>query len=257
MKILLYGFCGLLGKEFIKVNQDLINLDLGDEIIAGMADITDILSVEDDIKRFKPDIIINFAGVIDYKGRSAHIFINNLVGPLNILDCSNGIPVITIGSISSIELNKNMYALSKHCLELVTKQYKNLYVVRLPGIFSPNRRTGAIYNFYKKCLKNEEIVIDCDLKVWNCLYFTTAIDTILANLKEIITGDQIKNIGYGDWHSLSEVAILFKIQLKSSSNIIINMNPKKFNMVECDGTFIQAFSNLREDIMRYVNLCDR
>lgn len=258
MKILFYGQNGLLGKEFIRLNELLNNINLGNQITTGISNINNYDWVDREIKATKPDVIINFAGLIDYNLKnSRNILMNNLVGPLNILNHSNNIPVICLGSISSIEYNKNIYALSKYCLDILTKQYKNLFVVRLPGIFASKRKEGAIYNFYKKCLNNEKIIIDSDLKSWNCLYSSSAIDTILTNLEKIITGNKIKNIGYFGFHNLADVAILMKIESNSKSDIIIENNTDKFNMAELDGDYIQSMSNLREDIIRYVDLCNR
>jgi dTDP-4-dehydrorhamnose reductase len=272
MRALIYGANGFLGKEFIRINncdyRNIIN-----EVYIGHADITYPLGIDNEIEKYRPNIILNFSGRISYDiNHGGAIFSNNLVGPLHLLNCTMinnmNIPIISIGSIAALERDKNIYALSKYCLELLCKQYKNLFVVRLPSIFSHTRKSGAIYNFYQKCLTNEEIIIDTDLQYWNCLECSTAVQAIAWNILNIINNvnnEQVINVGYKELHNLESIALLIKKYTGSKSSIIIKNDTKKYSMVlsqeenqdkSCSYTPINK--TMEEDIKRYVEyLCHR
>lgn len=267
MRVLVYGVSGLLGREFFR------NLESNKpsfEYTYSNSDITNNIELIDVFSKYKrlnimPDLIINFAGKIDYSlNNAAGVFDVNVNGVLNLL--AFDVPVITIGSIAALEPENNIYALSKYTLLKITKLYSNLFIINIPSVFSVSRKDGAIYDFYKKSKNHEDIIINCDLKYWNCIFDMSIIEYLvnIDNLKNIINGhEQIYNLGYATWHTMYDVARLIKEYMNSGSKIYIMKQPSKFSM-ECidNGKFISppklgGFNDIEGDICNYVDLCNR
>lgn len=261
MKILLYGSNGLLGKEFIKMNNEKRKY----EIFQGKNNITEQI-VFWEIENYKPNIILNFAGLINYMVEYAvSIFYSNVLGPINLssqidlfnLEYDKKIKVITIGSTCDNDINSNIYSYSKKCLLGLVNYLDNLSIIRLPGIFSVNRKSGAIYNFYQNAVNNEKIVIDSNLSKWNCLYLESAIEAIYENL-DCILMRKISNIAYDELHSLKKVAEIIKKQLNSKSKIIVKNQPLESKISSARGVeskdqvWIFPKNKLKKDLKLYV-----
>lgn len=249
MKVLVYGANGLLGKMFLKLSHN-----LKADIVIGKADITDILSVEYDLK-CNPDIIINFAGIKDcgYKFYPK-LFDTNIIGVLNLLANDLDIPVICIGSIASLTQEYSAYAMSKKHLEDLAQFHKRLKIIRIPGVFSLNRISGVVYDFFIKCLNNQDILINSDLKYWNCILDETVIFTLIENLDSIVNNEyQFFNIGYLNNFTLSDIAKFIKDKLNSKSNIEIEKEPKPFSMHSIDGVYLRPYVKLDYDLTKYIN----
>lgn len=250
MKVLVYGTYGLLGKMFLKLSHN-----LKADIVIGKADITDILSVEYDLK-CNPDIIINFAGIKDcgYKFYPK-LFDTNIIGVLNLLHVSDlNIPIICMGSIAALTPEYSMYAMSKKHLEDIAIFHKRLKIIRIPGVFSFNRKIGVVYKFLMKCLQGENIKINSDLKYWNCILDETLMFTLIERLGTIINYQyQYFNIGYFNTYTLSDIAKFIKDKLNSKSNIEIGKEPKPFSMHSIDGVYLRPYVKLDYDLTKYIN----
>ena len=251
--VLIYGHSGFMGNSLLKISNEYNSINFA----LGKADITNFQKVKEEINYIQPVIIINLAGLIDYdKYNGENIFKVNMLGVLNILN-STDMEVITIGSIASIDFKDNIYALSKYCVEILCNLYPNLHIARIPGLFSLERKNGAVYNFYKRALDDKDIVIDSELKRWNCLNVETACRVLLDNINSIVE-NTITNIGYKKCHNLSIVANLICECLKSNSNVYVINEPTLSNMSNYDGTFISPKVTLEEEVEKYVfNLCNR
>lgn len=261
MKILLYGCNGLLGKEFIKMNNEKRKY----EIFQGKNNITEQV-VFWEIESYKPDIILNFAGLISYMIEYAvSIFYSNVLGPINLSnqarlfnnEFSKNVRVVTIGSTCDNDINSNIYSYSKKCILGLLNYLDNLSIIRLPGIFSSKRKNGSVYNFYQNAVNNEKIIIDSDLSKWNCLYIKSAIDSIYENLDYIVL-NKVSNISYDEMHSLKKVAEIIKKHLKSNSKIIIKSQPLESKISSAKGIdsknqiWIFPKNKLKKDLKEYV-----
>jgi len=261
MRILLYGSNGLLGKEFIKMNNEKRKY----EIFQGKNNITEQV-IFWEIENYKPDIIINFAGLVKYKiDYAVSIFYSNVLGPINLSrqamlfnqEYDKKVKVITIGSTCDNDIDSNIYSYSKKCLTGLVNHLSILKIIRLPGIFANSRKSGAIYNFYQKAVDNEKIIIDSKLDKWNCLYLESAIETIYENL-DYITMSKISNIAYDELHNLKVVATIIKKYLKSKSKIIVNRQPLESKISSAKGIlsndqiWIFPKNKLKKDLKLYV-----
>lgn len=260
MRILLYGGNGLLGRKFIEYN----NRYKKHELFIGNNNITEQY-VFFEIEKFSPNIIINFAGLVNYLTEYAvNVFYSNVLGPINLSNQTDlfneeydkKVKVITIGSTCDNDLNSNIYSYSKKCLLGLTKYLDNLSIIRIPGIFSTERKNGAIYEFYKNAINNKKIIINSDLSKWNCLFDESAIETIYNNLDYILLR-KISNISYDGMQCLNNVAELIKKYLKSKSKIIINNQPLPSKISSAgieskDQLWIFTKNKLKKDLKTYV-----
>lgn len=127
------------------------------------------------------------------------------------------------------ETPMNLYGITKLSGEKIIKYYsENLkmraLILRLPGIFGGDRKSGAIYHFIKNSIKNSDIIINTEgLKTWSPFYINTFLDVmnkLLSNYSWNNTGDTL-NISYGKNIDIIDVAYNIREILNSNSDIKI------------------------------------
>jgi UDP-glucose 4-epimerase len=127
------------------------------------------------------------------------------------------------------ETPMNLYGITKLSGEKVIKYYSDTFkmpalILRLPGIFGGDRKSGAIYHFIKNSIQNSDIIINTEgLKTWSPFYINTFLDVmnkLLNNYSWNNTSD-ILNISYGENIDIIDVAYNIREILNSNSDIKI------------------------------------
>ncbi len=158
----------------------------------------------------------------------------------------------------------SLYGITKLTGDLLIKYYSetlgvNSLILRLPGVFGGDRKSGAIFNFIKNCLKQEEVVINTiGLKGWDTIYIKTLSNIILKLILSYNwdTAFKILNISYGSNVDIIETAKLIKKITNSQSNIMIKepLDYKPFFMSDAQlRRIILSSYEFEKDVFQYVN----
>ena len=146
------------------------------------------------------------------------------ISSMTVYSVYNDIPVNESGNT---ELPPNSYGLSKLFAEQLTKFYSQendfkAVIIRIPGLFGGDRKSGFIYNAIDKISKNENFHVSTEnLKYWETISVEDAskmIDVFL-NFYNWKKECQIFNISYGQKTDIVELAFFVKGLLNSSSKI--------------------------------------
>lgn len=147
---------------------------------------------------------------------------------MTVYDTENNSPVLETSNL----LPSHGYGLSKVYAEELIKFYKlKSVILRIPGVYGGNRKSGFIYNTIKKLEKNEAIDIDTEtLGYWEAIHINDLIELLINFLSKYEFNDtyQIFNLSYGEKTDFIETAYFLKNQL--SSNSLININ-KRYNEI--------------------------
>ena len=136
---------------------------------------------------------------------------------------------------SSLDLPPNSYGLSKLFAEQLTKFYSResefkSVIIRIPGLFGGDRKSGFIYNAIDKISRNEDFNVSTkNLKYWETISVLDASDKIDEFLNNYYWEQdcEVYNISYGHETDIVDLAYLIKKTLKSSSKISTT-NPKGY-----------------------------
>lgn len=101
----------------------------------------------------------------------------------------------------------DFYGFSKVAAEEIIKNSGiNYLILRFPGIFSFNRKEGAIYNFVSNALKGEYMHIFAkNPEPWEAIFLEDVVDSLIAAF-ESKQKNEIFNIGYGETTNLFSMA---------------------------------------------------
>jgi nucleoside-diphosphate-sugar epimerase len=136
---------------------------------------------------------------------------------------------------SNLYLPPNPYGLSKLFAEQLTKFYsrENKFksvIIRIPGLFGGDRKSGFIYNAVDKISKNEDFNVSTEnLKYWETISVLDASDMIEVLLNNYYWKEdcEVYNLSYGHETDIVDLAYLIKKILKSDSKISTT-NPKGY-----------------------------
>ncbi len=153
----------------------------------------------------KYDLIINCAGSINYQNTLSaareNIFINALA-PLYILSQLNKDQVYFHCSTQVVTLplsQQNSYSLSKLFFEnyvgLLEDIKAKVVILRIPGVFCENRKSGIIYLLKKHYQKRKPVVINWTAQNWHTMYLPRVIKIILSLIKNNCS-EKLVIIGY-------------------------------------------------------------
>ena len=161
---------------------------------------------------------LNYLAEVNYNNNIVY------VSSMTVYSLNNIIPVEENGST---ELPPNAYGLSKSIAEKLTMNYCHNYnfkglIIRVPGLFGGDRKSGFIYNVVNKAIRGEDLHIITDgLKYWECLSVKDA-SYMIDNLIKCYAWEknlEIYNIGYGIETDIINVANVIKEHLNSKSRI--------------------------------------
>ena len=83
----------------------------------------------------------------------------------------------------------------------------DLWVLRLPGLFSEARKGGALYHFARAAVRGEELVVSAAQPTpWEVLHVDDAVHAILLALRSEERNPGAVNVGYGEPVDLLSVA---------------------------------------------------
>jgi nucleoside-diphosphate-sugar epimerase len=147
-------------------------------------------------------------------------------------------PIIYISSVSVYEntkklyLNENMkltkfnskYAKVKKICEdkILSRNNNEDLCLRIPGIFSKERKSGIIFNLKKKVFDiNYNFKIFDLKKQWQCINNEHFQYCIIKILKSKIYYPKIMNLGYDEKISLTKAILLFNKKLPKTKKIVV------------------------------------
>ena len=147
-------------------------------------------------------------------------------------------PIIYISSVSVYEntkklyLNENMkltkfnskYAKVKKICEdkILSRNNNEDLCLRIPGIFSKERKSGIIFNLKKKVFDiNYNFKIFDLKKQWQCINNEHFQYCIIKILKSQIYYPKIMNLGYDEKISLTKAILLFNKKLPTTKKIVV------------------------------------
>lgn len=119
----------------------------------------------------------------------------------------------------------NVYGAAKTLTEdivftLGQKENLDLWVLRLAGLFSETRQTGAIFNFMRAVVQGEPLVISASQPTpWDVLHVADAVEAIVRALRSDFRGPGPINISYGEPVQLETMAELIAQVAQSRSNV--------------------------------------
>lgn len=145
---------------------------------------------------------------------------------MTVYDAENTSPILETSNL----LPLHSYGLSKVYAEQLIKFYKlKSVILRIPGVYGGNRKSGFIYNIVKKLKNNEDIDIDTEsLGYWETIHIDDLIELLISFLLKYEFDDNcnIFNLAYGEKTDFIETVYFLKSQLNSNSFININ---KRYN----------------------------
>lgn len=75
----------------------------------------------------------------------------------------------------------------------------DLWVLRLPGLFSEGRRSGALFRFAAAALAGEDLIVEAERPLpWEVLHVDDAVDSIVRSLISRRRAPGPVNVGYGE-----------------------------------------------------------
>ena len=161
--------------------------------------------------------LLNHLVQIDYSNQFVYI------SSMTVYSEKNESPVEENGNT---ELPPNPYGLSKLIAEKLTKYYSrenkfNSAIIRIPGLFGGDRKSGFIYNAIDKISKNLDFFISTEnLNYWETISVFDASDMIKIFLNKYNEKDcEVYNICYGHQTDIIELAYISKKHFNSASNI--------------------------------------
>lgn len=123
----------------------------------------------------------------------------------------------------------NIYGLSK----LVAEKYTDFFcrvnsipgvVLRLPGIYGGDRKSGFIYNVITTLINNEKFVADLEgLDYWECMHVDDLCSVLNKFISEYKWHDtyNIFNISYGEKSDIVETALFIEKELDRENKVEI------------------------------------
>jgi UDP-N-acetylglucosamine 4-epimerase len=153
------------------------------------------------------------------------------------------------------------YGLSKVYAESLVRYYAmKSVIIRIPGIYGGDRKSGLIYNTLQKLKNNENVTIDTTgLGYWETLHIDDMLDMFSSFLDSYRYSSEYEvfNIAYGEKTDMVETIHFLKDKLESKSIININAEYQKLYL---SNRKVLQFSNLEksyfERLELYIRSCD-
>ena len=199
---------------------------------------------------------LNHLVEIDYSNQFVY------VSSMTVYSAENKSPV---DENANTELPPNPYGLSKLFAEKLTKYYSrknkfNSSIIRIPGLFGGDRKSGFIYNAIDKISKNLDFFISTEnLNYWETLSVFDASDMIkiFLNKYNFERDCEVYNICYGHETDIIELAYIIKEYFNSTSNIKFTSprgyktfylsNEKYFKLTK------NSPNNFKDSLFEYIN----
>ena len=241
MNILMTGGTGYLGSHLVeKLHKDhsLFLLPRGDIHIPENIDLVIHLAGEVNIRQhglYSGNLIgNNVEYTIKLIESMIEAGVNKLIytSSMTVYSPDNAIPVREDGRLQP----SSFYGLTKKWAEEVIQHYANntivdlnAWILRIPGIYGDDRKSGYIYNTIQKALNNEDIKLETFMDYWETIYIDDLTDIIKKLLDYHIFATKVFNISYCEETDFIETAFKIKAMTESKSHIEIgNCNYNRF-----------------------------
>ena len=245
-KILVVGGNGYIGRHmkikfpnFIYVGRNEFDLNNKEQIHAFCKNLniekciilSATISYEDEIDFNKEPFSTNFTGLNNLLS-----VLKKLNEEMNIIYFSsmtvydkNAIsPVVESSALAPL----HTYGLSKVYAESLVRYYAmKSVIIRIPGIYGGDRKSGLIYNTVQKLKNNENVTIDTTgLGYWETLHIDDMLDMFSEFLDSYRYSSEYEvfNIAYGQMTDMVETVEFIAEQAKSNSKIDVNKKYKDF-----------------------------
>jgi hypothetical protein len=125
----------------------------------------------------------------------------NFIGALKIIDKLDSNQKFIYLSTHIVKLpieDQNVYSFSKLLFEnsiKILKNYNNVKIVRIPGVFSSSRKNGLMYHLKKSFIEKKEFKLDFVPKKWHIMELGRVSDILLIFLNRKIR-ETFLDIGY-------------------------------------------------------------
>src|SRR3990167_3914139 len=223
--ILITGSVGFIGRHLMKAFLDAFSLDIKD---SKDQDINDLSGLEDFFQAFKPDVVIHLAAIStlnDVNKDKRQAITTNIIGTLNVLELCKKYQVekiIYVSSAARYEPESSIYAMTKEFAELLCKEFKNVYVLRLFNVYGKGSKS-VVNRFIQKIKMGKSIE-----KYGDTVRDYVYIDDVIETFKEIIYGEWIPmtmEVASGKGTSLKELVGIISSVLKKEAKTA--QRPKK------------------------------
>jgi nucleoside-diphosphate-sugar epimerase len=124
-------------------------------------------------------------------------------------------------------------------------------ILRIPGVYGGERKSGFVYQTVAKCKRNEPVFLDTSsLGYWETIHIDDLVNGI-SGFMENYTGDDpdpVFNLGYGIPTDIAECAFKIKELTGSSSEIQIT-GKKGYVEFFLDNTRIRKYVQIRDNFL--------
>jgi len=171
---------------------------------------------------------------------------------------SEKVPVCENDKLKPISIYGLSKMIGENIISFLTNQGNmKVLILRLPGIYGGNRKTGYIFNTIRKALNNEPIQLDtANLGYWECI----EIGDLCNLLHQLIvrydwsSNEEIINISYGEPTDFVDTARFIVKETCSKSLIAITGSYSELFMSnEKLKSIVQPQSTFYESLKKYIN----
>lgn len=208
-------------------------------------DLTDVTCARKVLTPWRWGAVVNLAGFApkrhtvlpdDYQILSDHLKINlNLcltipshwsgrfihISGMNVYGFPQYMPVDETHPLRPINIYGAAKALTEEIVfTLGQKDNLDLWVLRLPGLFSETRQTGAVFNFVWAAVRGEPLIISASQPTpWDVLHVSDAVEAIIRALSADSRGPGPVNVSYGEAVEIEQIARLIVEITRSKSEV--------------------------------------
>lgn len=271
-RILITGANGYIGrhliakykeKKFLKIskkyNKDFIKCDLTSK--------NDILNL---IQSYNITKIINLASFVPKnfkqyqsdKNNINELIIYNIIElfkcelvHISSLAIYEGLNSPIIDEASKVVKLYSNYSLSKYNSEhIILNKYNYPYLImRIPGIFGGDRKSGLIYNAIKKNLSGKKIKIKSLVNNWSAMYIDDLLEILYQSKIKSIKDKKIINVNYQKQLSMYEIInIISKNIIKEETYSKINKNLVNYKTNNFLNVFNYPKNTLEQSLIKYI-----
>ena len=271
-KTLITGANGYIGKHFLtkfnenqflkisrKSSEGFIKCDLSSK--------NDVLNL---IESFKITKIINLASFVPKNKDQYHseenkindLITSNIVkffncklihiSTLAIYEHTNS---LIIDESTNIKEIFSKYSQSKYNSEnIIINNYSHPYLIlRIPGIFGGDRRSGLIYNAIKNNLLGKKIKVEFILKNWSSMYIDDFLEILNQSNNIQLKDSKIINVNYEKQFSIYEILnIISKSIIKKETYSKKDKNIVKFKTNNFLKFFDYPKNTLEQSLLKYI-----
>jgi nucleoside-diphosphate-sugar epimerase len=174
---------------------------------------------------------IKYGSFLQYLSINVKVWKIVYTSSMTVYDPLNTQPVVETGIINP----PNSYGLSKYMGEIITNFYCIQHnvpgvILRLPGIYGGDKKSGFIYNLISKLKKNQIPELqNKGLIYWETIHIHDLCDILSLFLEKYnwVKNTDTFNIGYGEECDFNDTASFIKEYLKSPINIKLEQRSYK------------------------------